>query len=139
MLKARQKKVTSELQKLELKDESSEEEIFDKESTKETSVSSGRLKNIISSKFGIGGARNKHAAAMNALLRMRPQNLQRRGSQDDLRKMAFNWMEILIHRISILYKFSKVSTLPGQEYLYNQNSEPLVPQVAHGRDTMLLH
>ena len=31
------------------------------------------------------------------------------------------------------------NTLPGQKYLHNQNFEPLVPQVAHDRDTMLLH
>ena len=32
-----------------------------------------------------------------------------------------------------------ICTLPDQKYLHNQNFEPLVPQVAHDRDTMLLH
>ena len=33
----------------------------------------------------------------------------------------------------------KVHALPALKYLSNQITEPLVPQVAHERDTMLLH
>ena len=100
--------VSLDLLRLNLENESSEEDIPEKPEIPDTQIPSNRLKNIISSKFGIGSAKNKHAAAMNALLRLRPKNSGIGGNQEDLRKISSDWMKTLINRVWTIYKFSKV-------------------------------
>ena len=84
----------------------SEEEVEEKQ-LEEESCSNGRLRNILKSKFGFGVPKNKQAAAMNAILILRPKHSERR--DEEVFKLAFHWMKTLIHRVWILYRFSQVS------------------------------
>eukprot|EP00800_Vazella_pourtalesii_P023792 TRINITY_DN9833_c0_g3_i3.p1 TRINITY_DN9833_c0_g3~~TRINITY_DN9833_c0_g3_i3.p1 ORF type:complete len:593 (+),score=100.12 TRINITY_DN9833_c0_g3_i3:61-1839(+) len=116
-LQARQRQVSIDLLRLNLENESSEEDIPEKPEIPDTQIPSNRLKNIISSKFGIGSAKNKHAAAMNALLRLRPKNSGIGGNQEDLRKISSDWMKTLINRVWTIYKFSKIMSMYSSSLL----------------------
>ncbi|KAI6648890.1 hypothetical protein LOD99_6963 [Oopsacas minuta] len=108
-LQARQRKVRTDLMTLKLEGESFEEEIIEKIKIPKSSIPSGHLKNIISSKFGIAkSAKNKHAAAMNVLLRLQPRLLERTASQEELKKMSVVCMKTLINKVWNIYRFSKI-------------------------------